>query len=315
MKAQSLSLLRLVAAVAFAGSAVGSVTAQGQPELWIQDDGSDNGSQPNTLSSCLYCSTDIWVLPTADPNYDPTPFTCGTPTWTPQSHQNPQYRDPKFSTPNYMYVRVHNLGTVASLGTETLHVYWAKASTGLDWPNHWNDHVENRCGSDRLYGYEVTKPRKNGATASPQEKMDYVAAVQALKTKFFSDGRDYFQKQDDLHASVFISPPCPPAHGNLRFFPWHRELMNRYEVLLRESHPTLTLLYWDWNTFPQAGAAPTILGPQITPGYMGTWGTENSAFPFAQWGITRLTRTGAPTVSPWNFTASLNSCSFEPKAA
>ncbi len=81
-------------------------------------------------------------------------------------HQNPQYRDPKLSKPNYVYVRVRNRGDAASSGTERLRVYWAKASTGLSWPSQWVDYTNNTGGSFKLYGLEITKPRKNAGCAT-----------------------------------------------------------------------------------------------------------------------------------------------------
>jgi len=34
--------------------------------------------------------------------------------------------------------------------------------------------------------------------------------------------------------------------------PWHRELINRFEKLLRQVDPTVALHYWDWTTDPLA---------------------------------------------------------------
>src|SRR4030095_15578725 len=119
----------------------GAAEALATPDLWIRDDISDVGNEPNNQSPTLYLSDDIWVRRTADVNYDPHPFPSGSPTWVPQPHQGPCYRDPKTSSPNYLYVRIRNRGNTASSGTETLHVYWAKASTGLSWPGDWNDHL------------------------------------------------------------------------------------------------------------------------------------------------------------------------------
>ena len=160
-------------------------------------------------------------------------------------------------------------------------MYWAKASTGLSWPGDWNDHLANPCGgAPRLYGYEVTKARKNAATATIQEQNDYVAAVQAINAApyLFPDFATYFGKQNSVHAALFSTG----IHGSLRFLPWHRELMNRYEVLLREVKPTLTLLYWDWTTDPAA-----------TIGYMGTFsGIPNP--PFAGFATSRSKFGGSP---------------------
>ncbi|MBM3846290.1 MAG: hypothetical protein FJ405_08395 [Verrucomicrobia bacterium] len=109
----------------------GAISANAAADLWIRDDSNDLGNEPNNDSTVFCLSDDIWVRRQADPNYDPQPFPAASPTWTPLPHEGPCYRDPKTSSPNYIYVRVRNRGSTASAGTETLHVYWAKASTGL----------------------------------------------------------------------------------------------------------------------------------------------------------------------------------------
>ena len=38
----------------------------------------------------------------------------------------------------YVYVRITNISAAASFGTEVLKVYWAHASTALQWPNPWD---------------------------------------------------------------------------------------------------------------------------------------------------------------------------------
>jgi len=160
--------------------------ASAAADLWIRDDINDVGNEPNNQSAVLYLSDDIWVRRLADPNYDPQPFPCNSPSWVPLPHEGPCYRDPKTGSPNYMYVRVRNRGNTSSSGTETLHVYWAKASTGLNWPGDWNDHIANPCGgTPRLYGYEVTKPRSNAVNVSVSVRNDYVNAIQTIDTASF----------------------------------------------------------------------------------------------------------------------------------
>src|SRR5260370_13848447 len=130
MKANHFRRCRAILGLALLSSVLN--TAQSQPDLWIKDDGLDIGQEPNIQTACMYCSVDIWVRRQADPNFDPTPFLTASPPWTPQPHQDPCYRDPKTSSPNYIYVRIRNIGSSASSGTETLHVYWANANTGLN---------------------------------------------------------------------------------------------------------------------------------------------------------------------------------------
>ena len=266
--------------------------AKAASDLWIRDDASDTGAEPNTLSAQYYLSDDIWIRRTADLNYDPHPFPAASPTWIPQPHEGPCYRDPKSSSPNYIYVRVRNRGSTASTGNEWLRVYWAKAATGLSWPTDWNDHLDNPCGgTPRLYGYEVTKPRKNAVGATPTERAEYLAAIQAIDAAPFEfpGSVSYWDKQNVIHQTALNSLAVPAgrrAHGTLRFLQWHREMISRYESLLKESNPKVTLLYWDWTTDP----TPIIIGPV---GFMGP-STGLIGAPFAGWGISRSKIPGAP---------------------
>src|SRR5437899_3788837 len=74
-----------------------SQRAQGAGDLWMRDDSSDVGDEPNVLSTLFYVSDDIWVRRLPDPNYDPHPFSLSSPTWSPLPHEGPCYRDPKSS--------------------------------------------------------------------------------------------------------------------------------------------------------------------------------------------------------------------------
>jgi Common central domain of tyrosinase len=53
----------------------------------------------------------------------------------------------------------------------------------------------------------------------------------------------YWFKQDEIPAATHV-------HHGPAFLPWHRELCNRLEAMLREVDPDLSLHYWDWNTDP-----------------------------------------------------------------
>jgi Common central domain of tyrosinase len=75
-------------------------------------------------------------------------------------------------------------------------------------------------------------------------------AFVSLNTKFrFPGDRDdkpyvggvsYWFKQDEIHQATHV-------HGGPAFLPWHRELCNRFEKLLRMANPSISLHYWDWN--------------------------------------------------------------------
>ena len=220
-------------------------------DLYMRDTNSDTGLEPYTGPGPVYLSPDIWVRNEPDPNFDPYPFNAASPPWTPQTHQNPEYRDSKTGRPNYVYVRVRNRGNEASSGTERLRLYQSKASTGLSWPASWVDNVGMICGDDHLLGIEITKPRQNAQSVSATERNAYRDALLAIQSDSqfqYSDGTQYWRKQNDIHAGF-----GNPQHGNPAFVAWHREMMNRYEERLREANPLVTLLYWDFTQNPTMG--------------------------------------------------------------
>jgi hypothetical protein len=57
-------------------------------------------------------------------------------------------------------------------------------------------------------------------------------------------GVSYWFKQDEIHQATHV-------HGGPAFLPWHRELCNRFEQLLRKYDDRLRLHYWDWTTDPR----------------------------------------------------------------
>ena len=98
-----------------------------QANLIIRDDANDSGTEPNPNNVAMWLSPDIWVRQIADDNYDPNPFT-GSPSWNPLTHEDAEYRDPtKYSVPNWVYVKVTNVGNASSAGTEVLKLYWSKS--------------------------------------------------------------------------------------------------------------------------------------------------------------------------------------------
>ncbi|HEX2257487.1 MAG TPA: tyrosinase family protein [Afifellaceae bacterium] len=221
------------------------------PDLYIRDTASDIGVEPYAGPGPVYLSPDIWVRNEPDPNHEPYPFSTASPPWTPLPHQNPEYRDSKTGQPNYVYVRIQNRGDQPSSGTDRLRLYQAKASTGLAWPASWVDNVDPICGADHLVGIEITKPRRNAQSVSAAERdayRDALLAIQSDPQLRYSDGVQYWRKQNAIHAGA-----GNPQHGNPAFLAWHREMMNRYEERLREANPLVTLLYWDWTVDPRTG--------------------------------------------------------------
>ena len=95
--------------------------------------------------------------------------------------------------------------------------------------------------------------RRNVATIEEDERTRLLNAILALHRKFYPGRRDdctvggvsYWFKQDEIHQATHV-------HGGPAFLPWHRELCNRFEALLREIDPLVSLHYWDWNSDPRA---------------------------------------------------------------
>jgi hypothetical protein len=95
--------------------------------------------------------------------------------------------------------------------------------------------------------------RRNVATIGEDERNRFLNAILALHKKSYPGRRDdrivggvsYWFKQDEIHQATHV-------HGGPAFLPWHRELCNRFEALLREVDPLVSLHYWDWNSDPRA---------------------------------------------------------------
>jgi hypothetical protein len=94
--------------------------------------------------------------------------------------------------------------------------------------------------------------RRNLATISKEERDRLRNAIIASNKEFFYSGKrddaivggvSYWFKQDEIHQATHV-------HGGPAFLPWHRELCNRFEALLREVDPLVSLHYWDWNADP-----------------------------------------------------------------
>ena len=109
--------------------------------------------------------------------------------------------------------------------------------------------------------------RRNIAKVSQAERDKLRNAILELDQRSYPDGVSFWDKQDQIHQATHV-------HGGPAFIPWHRELVNRYEALLRQIDPTVALHYWDWQTDPRKspdGAGGTVnlfsTGPN---GFMGS---------------------------------------------
>ncbi len=95
--------------------------------------------------------------------------------------------------------------------------------------------------------------RRNIASVDPVERAMLRDALLELNRRFFpgskSDspvgGVSLWFKQDEIHQATHV-------HGGPEFIPWHREIVNRLETMLRQINPLLSLHYWDWKQDPTA---------------------------------------------------------------
>jgi hypothetical protein len=127
--------------------------------------------------------------------------------------------------------------------------------------------------------------RRNVATISQQERDRLRDAILRLDTtEFYPDGVSKWDKQDEIHQATHV-------HGGPAFLSWHRELCNRFEALLREVDPDLSLHYWDWTTDPRNSTGTNLFTPQ----FMGS-SSGNAGSPFQNFNITRFVSPGSPQV-------------------
>lgn len=123
--------------------------------------------------------------------------------------------------------------------------------------------------------------RRNIANVDPAERALLRDALVALNSRHFPGSRtdpipggvSWWFKQDETHQSTHV-------HGGPEFLPWHREIVNRLEAMLREINPQLSLHYWDWTQDPtdipngNLGGGATGTLNLFTPDFMGHGGSN-----------------------------------------
>jgi hypothetical protein len=125
--------------------------------------------------------------------------------------------------------------------------------------------------------------RRNIASIDPSERALLRDALIALNHRFFPGTRNdsipggvsWWFKQDEIHQATHV-------HRGPEFLPWHRELVNRFEEMLRQIDPRLSLHYWDWTQDPRdipnanlgGGATGTL--NLFTPDFMGYGGSTRA---------------------------------------
>lgn len=126
--------------------------------------------------------------------------------------------------------------------------------------------------------------RRNIASVDPAERVMLREALIELNNRFFPGTRtenppggvSWWFKQDEIHQATHV-------HGGPAFVPWHREIVNRFEELLRQINPQLSLHYWDWKQDPRSipnanlGGGTTGTLNLFTPDFMGYGGSSSAS--------------------------------------
>jgi hypothetical protein len=125
--------------------------------------------------------------------------------------------------------------------------------------------------------------RRNIAHVEPTERTMLRDALIQLNNRFFPGSRtdpipggvSWWFKQDEIHQATHV-------HEGPEFLPWHREIVNRLEAMLRQINPQLSLHYWDWTQDPRAipnanlGGGTTGVLNLFTTAFMGYGGSTSA---------------------------------------
>ncbi|MBR5983775.1 MAG: trypsin-like peptidase domain-containing protein [Bacteroidales bacterium] len=150
------------------------ISASDQCDLYVRDYATDDGTEPSVTDN-MWNSPDIWL-------------------------ENPYgnvIQNPTGGTPCYVCVEVHNRTNIASSGTETLLLNWAKAGVDLQWNHNWTGNTYFNCGG--------TYVAKGGVITSGET----IPAIPA---------------NGSTVVRVLWTPPMPSNYSNCTEFntdPWH----------------------------------------------------------------------------------------------
>jgi len=148
--------------------------------------------------------------------------------------------------------------------------------------------------------------RRDISTISDEERTLFVNAIRKLDdpTSVFvypnnpgNEAADsggnitYWDMQEQIHKDAHFHGVN--VHSGPAFTPWHRDMVNHLESLIRKVEPRLSLHYWDWTTDPRVATADRVAiltgtaagSPQ---GFMGS-SSGNAGAPFADFESTEIT--------------------------
>ncbi len=115
------------------------IAAEYQGDLWMRDNPSDQGFEPNNTTAHFWQSSAIKI----------NASNLGGPIL--QGHNLVAHQNPQYGSNNYVYVELSNRGCRPIGAGDEVIVYFSKASTGLNWPQHWINYSINSV----LYGNEI----------------------------------------------------------------------------------------------------------------------------------------------------------------
>ena len=130
------------------------------------------------------------------------------------------------------------------------------------------------------------RARRNIARVSAEERARLRDAILGLDQMPSDSGSTLWRLQDEIHQVSHV-------HNGPLFLPWHRELVNRFEALLRRVDPDVTLHYWDWRTDPRRLRGGTL--NLFTPEFMGS-DSGPAGDPFPNFTYTRDVAAGDPSM-------------------
>lgn len=125
--------------------------------------------------------------------------------------------------------------------------------------------------------------RRNIASVDPMERALFRDALVALNRQFFPGkktdsvpgGVSFWFKQDEIHHATHV-------HDGPEFLPWHREIVNKFEEMLRKINSQLSLHYWDWTQDPRSISNANLGGGKkgklnlFTSDFMGHGGSNSA---------------------------------------
>lgn len=104
-------------------------------DLYIRDNNTDNGAEPNMSTNKSYITPDMWAEDLAGNMVNVL-------------NSGETY---------YICALIHNRGNITSTGDEVLHLHWTKAVIGGRWPESWIEGAEYNCnGTSVSVGGEIT---------------------------------------------------------------------------------------------------------------------------------------------------------------